>query len=643
MSLKPYPKYKDSGVAWLGEVPEGWEILPFYSVARERDEPNKGMVENNLLSLSYGRIIRKDMDSNDGLLPESFETYQVVRQGDIIFRLTDLQNDKRSLRTAIVSEVGIITSAYLAAMPFGINPNYFNYLLRSYDVKKVFYSMGGGLRQSMKFSDIKRLPILTPSKGEQIAITNFLDTETAKIDELIAEQEKLIALLAEKRQATISHAVTKGLNPAAPMKDSGIEWLGEVPEGWSISRFSRIIDRIKDGTHGTYDRVSEGIPLLSAKNVQFGFIDVSDSESLISESDYLEITSNGFPSRGDILMTIVGTIGRVCVFENDEPYAFQRSVCFIRLSNNQSSKYFYYFLQSKFFQVQLNGRSKSSAQAGVYMGDVVACDILYPSQYEAQLEIVKFLDAELAKLDILYAEANRAIDLLKERRTALISAAVTGKIDVREMAKVIPFPIDRRRVRGLVATEIIENLSRQPTFGRVMLQKAAYLAETFADISELEGHYLREAAGPLDRNMIDEMEAEAGNWARVNISQIGGVGTAVKYRTTGQIGKHKNELKEVLGQDRAAKLRRIINIFIKLDTATAEAYATIFAVWNDFLIDGLTPSDDEIINGVLNDWHPEKRNKFKFSDLKIHLGKMRELCLVPTGLGKKTETGRLFT
>ena len=241
MSLPRYPEYKDSGVDWLGEVPAHWAINPFYSLASERTEPNSGMLEDNLLSLSYGRIVRKNIESNDGLLPESFETYQIVKPGDIVFRLTDLQNDKRSLRTAIVEEQGIITSAYLTAKPTGLQSGYLSHLLRAYDVTKVFYSMGGGLRQSMKFSDIKRLPTLAPSAEEQTSIATFLDRETAKIDGLIAEQEKLIALLAEKRQATISHAVTKGLNPDAPLKDSGVAWLGEVPAHWSVQTLQRCV------------------------------------------------------------------------------------------------------------------------------------------------------------------------------------------------------------------------------------------------------------------------------------------------------------------------------------------------------------------------------------------------------------------
>ena len=195
MSTATYPRMKASGMEWIQAIPSEWDVLPLYAVATECGEPNKGMLESNLLSLSYGRIVNKDINSNDGLLPESFETYQVVQTDDLVLRLTDLQNDKRSLRSAIVRERGIITSAYLAVRPQNIFPEYFAYLLRAYDLTKVFYSMGGGLRQSMKFSDIKRMPILLPSMEEQIRIANFLDQEIAKIDSLIFEQERLVELL----------------------------------------------------------------------------------------------------------------------------------------------------------------------------------------------------------------------------------------------------------------------------------------------------------------------------------------------------------------------------------------------------------------------------------------------------------------
>lgn len=195
-------------IPWLHKIPNHWEISPLFAVAKENLQTNKGLIENNLLSLSYGRIIKKNIDSNEGLLPDSFETYQVIDKDSIVFRLTDLQNDKRSLRSAIVREKGIITSAYLAVIPYKILPEYFNYLMRAYDLMKVFYSMGGGLRQSMKFSDLKRLPILVPPLNEQLAIVQDLNLELEKQDKLIEKANQSIELLKEHRASLISAAVT---------------------------------------------------------------------------------------------------------------------------------------------------------------------------------------------------------------------------------------------------------------------------------------------------------------------------------------------------------------------------------------------------------------------------------------------------
>jgi type I restriction enzyme S subunit len=278
MSFPCYPKYKDSRVEWLGEVPIHWDVKPLCAVVAERSESNKGMREENLLSLSYGRIVPKDITSNDGLLPDSFETYQIVKPGDIVFRFTDLQNDKRSVRTALVEETGIITSAYLAVVPTGVHSGYLSYLCRAYDVTKVFYSMGGGLRQSLRFVDLKRLPTLLPPLSEQTAISTFLDRETAKIDQLVTEQQRLIELLNEKRQAVISHAVTKGLNPDVPMKPSGVEWLGDVPAHWVVIELKRIAD-VSTGMAKGKDhagRSTVAVPYLRVANVQNGYLDLEE-------------------------------------------------------------------------------------------------------------------------------------------------------------------------------------------------------------------------------------------------------------------------------------------------------------------------------------------------------------------------------
>lgn len=216
---KPYPNYKDSSIEWIDKVPNHWDVLPLFILARERKEKNNGNKVEEVLSLSYGKIVKRDVAESSGLLPESFETYQILHPGNIVLRLTDLQNDKRSLRVGLVEHRGIITSAYIGLELFSkIHSTYAYYLLYAYDVTKVFYTFGGGVRQSMKFEDLKHLPILCPPIDEQQLIAVFLDSETRKIDNLISGLPttqsgkgalmRLSDLLHEYRTSLIYAAVT---------------------------------------------------------------------------------------------------------------------------------------------------------------------------------------------------------------------------------------------------------------------------------------------------------------------------------------------------------------------------------------------------------------------------------------------------
>lgn len=203
-SLKP------SDIAWMPQIPEDWKILPLRYVFGERKNENIGMIEKNLLTLSYGKIKRKDINANEGLLPESFEGYNIIEKGDIVLRLLDLQNDWNSLRTGLVTERGIITSAYVTLYPLKkLNSEYFRYLLHSYDLKKVFYTMGEGIRQSLKYDDIARgflLPI--PSMEEQEEIVNAIKAVESKADVSIARHQQIIEKLEEYRKSIIYNAVT---------------------------------------------------------------------------------------------------------------------------------------------------------------------------------------------------------------------------------------------------------------------------------------------------------------------------------------------------------------------------------------------------------------------------------------------------
>ena len=433
--MKRYPKYKDSGVPWLGQVPEHWEITRLSRVAREVGTKNKGMAERNLLSLSYGRIIRKDIEANEGLLPASFEGYQIVEDGDTVLRLTDLQNDQRSLRTGYVTERGIITSAYSALRPMGLSRRWLFNVLRASDLLKVFYSMGGGVRQSLDYEGIKRLAVLMPPSAEQDAIDAYLVAEEARIAKAIDSQERMIELLKERRSAIITQAVTKGLNPKAKMKDSGVPWLGQVPAHWEVRPLKSLAwspgTLFIDGDWIESENISDaGIRYLTSGNVGEGLYK-EQGAGFITPETFQELNCEEVFPRDVLISRLNLPIGRACVV----PDLGQRIVTcvdnvILRTNGSFSPNFLAYLFSSKthFDNMETLGRGSTMLRISrTTLGNV---RFAFPP-FNEQLSIVKYLDAVVAELDSTISSQERMIELLKERRSAIITQAVTGQIDVR--------------------------------------------------------------------------------------------------------------------------------------------------------------------------------------------------------------------
>ncbi|HOI22534.1 MAG TPA: restriction endonuclease subunit S [Spirochaetales bacterium] len=439
MSYKPYPVYKDSGIEWLGKIPEGWNLSPLFVILPEHYVQNIGMQSSDVLSLSYGEIIQKDVSDNFGLLPESFETYQLVSPDDIILRLTDLQNDQRSLRTAISSFSGIITSAYIKLRCYQ-NSSYFHWLLYSADIQKVFYGLGGGVRQSIKYVDLKRFTLVVPPLPTQKAIAAFLDAKTARIDSLVRDYEELIVLLSEKRQALVSHAVTRGLSElvspddpdfgewARPVafKDSGVEWLGEIPEEWGVNKSRRLFAQRKE-------RAEQSDEMITASQkygmiFQREFMELEDQKvvQVLKDFDILKKVK-----RNDFVMSMRSFQGGL-ELSRIEGCMSSAYIALIPSSEINVEYYKWLFKCGRYIQgLQSTTNLVRDGQALRY-DNFVKLELPLLSQSE-QKAIAAYLDRETAKLDALVAEAEGAIELLKERRSALITAAVTGKINVEEI------------------------------------------------------------------------------------------------------------------------------------------------------------------------------------------------------------------
>lgn len=223
------------GVSWLPAVPSHWRLEPLHAVLSPKTVSNKGNVEATVLSLSHGRIVVKAPEDLRGLVPESFETYQIVEPNDIIIRVTDLQNDQKSLRVGRVEDRGIITSAYLCLQARAhLNPEYAYWVLTAYDLMKVFYGYGSGLRQNLDFRHIKRMPIGLPPSGEQVALAEYLQDADDLVNRAIAEKARLIDLLYEDSMTVASRYVLSGSSDGRPSRESGLTWLGPIPQGWNL-------------------------------------------------------------------------------------------------------------------------------------------------------------------------------------------------------------------------------------------------------------------------------------------------------------------------------------------------------------------------------------------------------------------------
>lgn len=439
MSRK-YAAMRPSDIPWLREIPEHWKVSPMRAVALPKQVRNTGMIESNLLSLSYGRIVRKDITTSDGLLPESFETYQIVDRDDVVFRFTDLQNDKRSLRSALVAERGIITSAYVAVRPKDVEPRFFAYVMRAWDLSKVFYGLGGGVRQSLKFADVARLPVLLPSPGEQRAIADFLDRETAQIDTLIAKQQRLIATLRERRTAVVSAVVRRGTRSDVPAIDSGVSWLGEIPAHWEVKRLKYSVASVVPGVWG-------GEPMGDENDIRCVRVADFDRQALRVNAEVPTVRSVPAADRqlrglrpGDLLLeksggTALNPVGVVVMYEGPAEQAVCANfIARIRTVDGQDPRYWLY-AHSASYATRMTQRSVKQTTGIQNLDQTSYFDERFPfPPLQEQREIAAYLDAQTSRIDTLIQKSERLIELSQERRAALITAAVTGQIDVRKAA-----------------------------------------------------------------------------------------------------------------------------------------------------------------------------------------------------------------
>ncbi|MCS0433965.1 restriction endonuclease subunit S [Vibrio diabolicus] len=412
-----------------------WNSVPAKRLFTSSKEINQGMKETNRLALTMKGVINRSLDDLQGLQSSDYSVYQIFEKDDLVFKLIDLENIKTS-RVGIVHERGIMSPAYIrvSANSNSIYPRFYYWYFFALYLTNIYNKLGGGVRQNLTAGDLLEIPVPLIDISLQKQVSTFLDRETQRIDSLIEEKQTFIKLLKEKRQALISHVVTKGLNPNVEMQDSGIEWIGQVPKHWEKCRVKQVSSFITSGPRGWSDFISDngnaiflqsgdlnnelGLNLAKAKKV-------SPPDGAEGQRTQLQLD--------DVVVCITGAnTGRVAlVKELDSTVYINQHLSLIRpIGEKVRSKYLAYFLSSeagsRYYALEQYGLKE-----GLSLKNIAETPLMLPPVSE-QTSIEKYLDKALATLSSLVTSVEESINLLKEHRTSLISAAVTGKIDVRE-------------------------------------------------------------------------------------------------------------------------------------------------------------------------------------------------------------------
>ena len=425
---QPYPEYKDSGISWLGHIPIEWELrrakFIFQRIQRVvRDN------DNIVTAFRDGQVTLRLNRRTDGFTNALQEIgYQGVRKGDLLIHAMD----------GFAGAIGIsdsdgkcspVCSVCIPRTGLHIEPQYYGYLIRQLAVTGYITSLAKGIRErstEFRYSEFSPLELALPTIHEQRTIASFLDYETARIDQLIAKQQQLIELLKEKRQAVISHAVTKGLNPNAPMKDSGVEWLGQVPEHWDVMKFNHCAN-IRNGQVDPTVKPYKGYILIAPNHIESGtgrLLELQTAEEQGADSGkYL-------CKKGEVIYSkIRPALAKACISPKDDVIC-SADMYPINGCETLANDFLVWFLLSDCFTRFAVNQADRVAMPKINRDALGECRIPIPP-IEEQKEIISTIVYKIEKLDLLIATANKAIQFIQERRTALISAAVTGKIDLR--------------------------------------------------------------------------------------------------------------------------------------------------------------------------------------------------------------------
>ncbi|WP_179873979.1 restriction endonuclease subunit S [Rhizobium anhuiense] len=567
-----------------------------------------------------GRLLSGERSEPEG-------TVSLYEAGDVLFG--KLRPYLAKVHLAEHSGACSTEALVLRARPV-FSPAYLKYaLLDPKRIDEINASTFGAQMPRASWDFIGNCKFSVPDLETQDSIVAFLDRETARIDELIAKKQRQMALLDQRARQAVSEIVMGHDRQTGSSIETGLDYMPRIPAHWMMRRAGHLFRQV--GEPNTDD-----LPVLSV-SIHTGISDrqLGDEErdrkvNLIEDRSSYKRVRPGYLAY-NMMRAWQGAVGVSTVDGAVSPaYVVAKPI------SDLYSPYYQFLLRTPPFIEQMRQGSKgiTDFRLRLYWEQFKLIMLPVPPLDE-QKRIAQEAEHEISYAAQVTAKVSLSVERLKERRAALITAAVTGELDARQTAVVTTTKADRLKFRVVVGAEIIHRHQDNPKFGRVKLQKELYLAEAHVGISELQGNYLREAAGPLDRALIDETEKALETQGFYRARQQDGIGGAVRYTPLPKAGQHVVDLTSFLGP-RMEALRNLISLLSDLDRRQVEAVATLYAVWNDALMDGKQPDDAAIISGVLTEWHAEKGEKFSEGDLRVRLAWMKRQGLVPRGQGPRT-------
>jgi type I restriction enzyme S subunit len=430
-TLQPYQKYYPVAYDYASQLPDGWQLLPNIAIFQERIE--RGYENEELLSVTIGRgVIRQtDLDKKDSSTLDKSK-YLLVYPDDLVYSMRFRQG-----ASGYSNYKGIVSPACTVLKPrkgVKYNPRYFHYMFRTGFYKnyaeRYAYGIADG-QMPLRYVDFKRMYSIVPPIEVQNSIAAYLDKKNEQIDTFIRNKERLIELLEEEKRGKINIAITRGIENAIQLKETGIEWLGKIPFHWSVKKLKYITKLIADGTHVTPSYVENGFPFLRITDVDGDNINW-EQVRYISPREHKELTKSRKGQIGDILLSKNGTIGKVIEVTWKEEFSFFVSLCLIRFKKVMLPKYFSYFFKSDIVFDQLNEGSKTTSVTNLHLEKIKELKIAFP-EIDEQKRICTFLDEETKVFDLAISKAQKEISSIKEYREALITDLVTGRRKVSEL------------------------------------------------------------------------------------------------------------------------------------------------------------------------------------------------------------------